>query len=338
MTRITRRELMVRTGAAAVGAGMVATGQAGKSNPASPSPQGRRVLRFAHLTDIHVQPERGAEAGMAAALRHAQSQPDPPAFILQGGDAIMDGLGASLERLRKQWACWQKVYAAECRLPVEHVLGNHDIYGWDRKESNASGTEAEYGKKHALEQLGLERSYRSFDCAGWHFIVLDSVHHDPAGVYMARLDEEQFEWLTADLVATDPSVPVIICSHIPVVAACAYFDGENEKTGNWVVPGRWIHIDARRIKDLFVRHQNVKLAVSGHIHLADRVDYAGVTYLCNGAVSGNWWKGAYDQTPAGYALIDLHERGGFAHQYVDLGWKPVACRGSGAAGSVAGFA
>jgi len=145
-----------------------------------------------------------------------------------------------------------------------------------------------------------------------------------AGVYQARLDDEQFEWLSADLAATDPSTPVIVCSHIPIVAACAYFDGENEKTGDWVVPGRWMHTDARRIKDLFVRHPNVRLAISGHIHLMDRVDYAGVTHLCNGAVSGNWWKGPYDQTPAGYALIDLYEGGGFSRQYVDFGWTPVS--------------
>ena len=324
MTGVTRREWMVRSGAAAVCAGLASAMPAAQPGESPADARGRRVLRFAHLTDIHVQPERGAEAGMAAALRHAQSQPDPPSFILQGGDAIMDGLGVSLDRLRQQWSCWHKVYKAECRLPVEHVLGNHDIFGWDRKKSKATGSEPEYGKRHALEQMGLERSYRSFDRAGWHFVVLDSVQHDAGRVYQARLDDEQFEWLSADLAATDPSTPVIVCSHIPIVAACAYFDGENEKTGDWVVPGRWMHTDARRIKDLFVRHPNVRLAISGHIHLMDRVDYAGVTHLCNGAVSGNWWKGPYDQTPAGYALIDLYEGGGFSRQYVDFGWTPVS--------------
>ena len=32
------------------------------------------TIRLAHLTDIHVQPELGAEAGMAAAFVHAQQQ------------------------------------------------------------------------------------------------------------------------------------------------------------------------------------------------------------------------------------------------------------------------
>jgi 3',5'-cyclic-AMP phosphodiesterase len=67
------------------------------------------------------------------------------------------------------------------------------------------------------------------------------------------------------------------------------FDGDNEKSGDWVIPGAWVHIDARRIVELFHQHKNVKLCLSGHIHLFDRVLYNGVTYICDGAVCGRWW-------------------------------------------------
>lgn len=86
-------------------------------------------------------------------------------------------------------------------------------------------------------------------------------------------------------------------------------------------PGSRLHIDARRIKDLFVRHPNVRLCLSGHLHLVDRVEYLGVTYLCNGAVSGAWWKGNHQECEPGYALIDLHNDGSFEHRYVTYGWK-----------------
>jgi hypothetical protein len=115
--------------------------------------------------------------------------------------------------------------------------------------------------------------------------------------------------------------PEFLFSHIPVLRAAAFFDGGNEKSGNWQIPGAWVHIDARRIVELFHKHSNVKVGISGHIHLLDEVVYNNVTYNCNGAVSGNWWNGDYHQTPAGYALINLYEDGTFNREYVAYGWE-----------------
>ena len=65
------------------------------------------------------------------------------------------------------------------------------------------------------------------------------------------------------------------------------------------------------------QHPNVKAALSGHTYLLDRVDYNGVAYLCNGAVSGNWWKSdTHYQTKAGYALIDLFDDGSVERTYL----------------------
>jgi len=78
----------------------------------------------------------------------------------------------------------------------------------------------------------------------------------------------------------------------------------------------------RRATYLFLKHSNVKVCVSGHIHLVDRVDYNGVSYLCNGAISGNWWKGNFQETPPGYSLIDLFDDGTWRREYVKYGWTP----------------
>jgi 3',5'-cyclic AMP phosphodiesterase CpdA len=182
------------------------------------------------------------------------------------------------------------------------------------------GSDPKFGKVWACEVLGLERPYYSFDQAGWRFVVLDSTFRDGNG-YKGRLDDEQFEWLGDLLAKTDAKTPVVVVSHIPILAACAYFDGENEKSGNWVVPGSWMHIDARRIKDLFKKHPNVKLCLSGHMHLIDLVAYNGVTYFCNGAVSGAWWGGDYHECTYGYAMVDLFNDGTFENRYVPYGWK-----------------
>jgi 3',5'-cyclic AMP phosphodiesterase CpdA len=270
-------------------------------------PPKRGVLRIAHLTDIHVHPDGPSGRGLAACLRdvHALDRPD---MILHGGDAIRDAFTAERAETQAQWQLWQKVLRRECRLPIEHCLGNHDIWG------GAGGD----GKQWALDIFGLSERYRSFDRAGWHFIVLDSIQ--PLGDrYEARLDNEQFAWLEADLKAVARTTPVLVLSHVPILCGCAFFDGDNEETGNWIVSGSWMHLDARRLKDLFYKHPNVRLCLSGHIHLRDRVDYNRVTYLCNGAVSGNWWRGAYQECEPGYGLIDLYDDGSFDHQYIAYG-------------------
>lgn len=310
---LTRRDVIV--GASALSA-TVATNALAAVLPAR-----KRVMRIAHLTDIHIQPERQAGKGLLACLEHVQSRKDRVDVVFTGGDLIMDALGAEKDRVDTQWKLFHQVMR-ECELPVEHCIGNHDVWGWSDRAK--FGTESGFGKIRVMEELKLVKPYRSFDRAGWHFIVLDSTHPKEGNGYTAKLDEEQFEWLTDDLAKTPKNKPVFILSHIPIIAACAYFDGDNEKSGNWQVPGAWMHIDARRLKDLFKQHPNVKLCVSGHEHLLDRVDYLGVSYVCNGAVSGGWWGGNYQECNPGYTVIELFNDGSFTNQYVEFGWTPKA--------------
>lgn len=275
----------------------------------------RRLLRVAHITDIHVQPEGHAPDGFAACLRHIQNLKDRPDFIVNTGDCVMDSMGADEARTKAQWDVWQKVLNENLTLPIEHAIGNHDVWGVNKSGSKTTGDEKLYGKRMAMDRLGLSQRYREFDRGGWRFIVLDSTYV-LEGTYTARLDEAQFEWLKGAVEATPKDTPIAILSHIPILAACAYLDGENEKSGNWVVPGAWMHIDARRLKDLFYRHSNVKAALSGHIHLLDSVEYNGVTYLCNGAVCGAWWGGAYGETWPGYAVVDFYDDGTVEREYI----------------------
>jgi hypothetical protein len=93
-------------------------------------------------------------------------------------------------------------------------------------------------------------------------------------------------------------------------------DARSETTGDRLLTQSELHVDMKRIVALFGEHSNVKLCLSGHIHLHERLDYNGVTYLCNGAVSGAWWAGSYRQTPPGYCVLDLFADGSFSHQYL----------------------
>lgn len=308
-----RRRVLRNAGAAVLTA---ATGTLAMPDAEAAEHKPKRVLRLAHLTDIHVQPELRADEGLESCLRHVYAQKDRPGLILGGGDCVMDSFGQDAARTKTQWDVWDGVWKGFDAVPARHAIGNHDVWGWNKKSSRATGDEPLYGKRQAMDRLDLVERYYSFDRAGWRFIVLDSTFPQGDAGYTARLDDAQFAWLTALLADTPATMHVLVLSHIPILCACAFLDGENEKSGDWVVPGSWMHIDARRIKDLFFRHPNVRLALSGHIHLRDRLDYNGVTYLCNGAVCGSWWRGSYHETPPGYALVDLFEDGTFANEYV----------------------
>jgi Icc protein len=286
---------------------------------ASPKDDGLRVLRIAHLTDMHVMPQLTATEGLARALRHAQSLTPPPDLILNTGDCIMDGLQATKESALAQWDAFHKVFKAECSLPVVQCIGNHDVWGWGSSDPKIR-SDAAYGKGMALQQLELAQRFYSYDQAGWHFIILDSTHpkiiEDSDIPYTGKLDEEQYAWLESDLKATPGETPVCIASHIPFLAGCEYFDGPNEDSGNWIVPGAWMHIDARRMRSLFLENPSVRLCLSGHAHQHERGDYLGVKYLCDGAVSGNWWSGDYMNFPPAYVVVDLYSDGSSDHTFI----------------------
>lgn len=304
-----RRDVVRRVGA---GLATLSASQWASAQPAV-APQPSRVLRVAHLTDIHIQPLLGAAKGFEKCLHHMQGLVDKPDLIINGGDAIMEAHGRGRDSVQRQWTLYQDVMRSENALPILNCIGNHDI--WCKQENR---TAFEDGRQWAMDQLQMTKRYYSLTQNGWHIVVLDSVQPKPDGSwYTAFLDDEQFHWLEADLKATPATTPVLVVSHVPILAACVFFDGQRFAGENWNVPARWMHSDTVRITDLFHRYPNVKAALSGHIHLVDRVDYNGVSYFCNGAVSGAWWFGKYHHTAAGYAVVDLFDNGSVVTNYMN---------------------
>ncbi|WP_439583394.1 metallophosphoesterase family protein [Dyadobacter bucti] len=281
------------------------------TNAASPE-KPSRVLRIAHVTDIHVQPHLWAAKGMEKCLHHIQDLDIRPDVIFNGGDSVMGAGGISKHKASREWNLFHEVLRNENSLPLFSCIGNHDI--WANKEHNALFGD---GKKWAMDEFKLPEPYYSFDKNGWHFIFLDSIHPQEDGFrYYARLDDKQFDWLENDLRNVDPDTPVMIVSHIPILAACVFLDGDTLQDNEWRVPGSWMHTDAAKLVKLFTKHKNVRLSISGHTHLLDRVEYNGVSYCCNGAVCGNYWFGKTQETRAGYAIIDLFDDGSFKNEYV----------------------
>lgn len=269
------------------------------------------VLRVAHITDIHLKNDFGAPQKFSKCLHHLQQQSPKVNLVLNGGDMVFDMNKENISTINDQWKLFMDTVKNESNIQTQYCLGNHDIW-WNE---NSKG-DAFYGKKYAMDKLQLAKPYYSFLKAGWKFIVLDSTHLDIDNTwYIGKLGEEQFNWLSEELKATPKETPVLVMSHIPILTALLMI--EDDIVNKWTMLGGDMHTDTAKIINLFYQYPNVKLCLSGHLHMRDKVVYNGVTYLCNGAVSGAWWKGNRRETAPGYGLIDLFADGTFEESYMN---------------------
>lgn len=274
-------------------------------------------LRVAHFTDVHIQPELHATEGATKAWQHLMGQRPKPELVLVGGDMVMDAWSADKARTQLQWDLYQRVKKDNMDVPAHHAIGNHDLWGVNKDASHTTGQEALWAKKWFLDAFGYARTYHSFDFRDWHFVILDNVFVTPDG-YSGVIDVEQLEWLKDDLSGTKK--PTLLVSHIPLLSVTGIIQGYDAKAGDWTVGGNILTKNGEALRGLFQQYPHVKIAVSGHVHMVDRVDYMGVSYLCGGAVCGSWWKGWNYGFPPGYRLIDLYPDGSFEDQYLPWGW------------------
>ena len=324
---LTRRSL-VKAGLAGLAAAPLIRRGAGAADARGSG----KPFRIAHLTDIHVQPELESAKGLASCFAHVQSLAErgeaPVDLIVTGGDTIMDCMEADHARTQTQWNLWKTVKADACSLEVKSVVGNHDVWGWTKSKARTKGDEARYGKQWACEQFGRPLPYESFDRGGWHIVLLDSVFpHEES--YVGKLDDARWDWLEKDLAAVPAATPVAIVSHIPILSVnplATSEAGEPGKDGkpSFALSGGLVHVDHPRFQQLFTKYTNVKACLSGHLHIVERIEFGGVSYLCNGAVSAGWWKGQHRGTDFGYAVVDLHDDGTVASRYVPYGWTARA--------------
>jgi 3',5'-cyclic-AMP phosphodiesterase len=289
------------------------------SSRSAASGEKKPCARFAHLTDIHITKDRKAPAGVAAMFGHLLGRKgDKPEFLIDSGDTVMD-LAANVTgaKAAEQIDLW-KAAIKGVNLPLFACLGNHDV--WSGKEPTDAIPADRKGFKLMTGVLGMPAPYYSFDRAGWHFIMLNSIDDWPKG--MGYLTKEQFTWLKDDLKKTPREKPICVVSHLPIVSVTSTLYGDATKKGNQnVVPGVWQHSDCWAISEVFRRYPNVKLCLSGHMHTCDRVEYRGVWYICGGAVSGAWWDGSEYGFPPCYGLVTLYPDGGFDYEFVDYGWS-----------------
>lgn len=271
---------------------------------AAPGPKAR--FTFAHVTDLHIQPELRAAERCRDCL--AAINRERPEFVIAGGDLVFDALAVPRERARLLFDLYRET-VKRLDAPLHNTLGNHDIFGL-YQHSGVSPEQAGYGKKMYEDRIG--RRYYSFDFQGWHFVVLDSVGLTKDRLYTGEIDGEQLEWLRRDLAAAGEAVPVVAVTHIPLSTGVL----------QWMMPKhdhrRIVVNNAAEVLELLHRY-NIKAVLQGHTHICETLQYRGCQYITSGSVCGESWKGPkWGVHPEGFGVLRV-EGGAISWSYRTYG-------------------
>lgn len=300
---LNRRWFLKGLGVAAAGT-VMGRADSTERSPAKPI----RGFTFAFFTDVHLGGNLGAPKGTSLAfdvINRSNAE-----FAICGGDHIFDGLAAGREALLQQYALYTNL-EKRVRIPVRHVLGNHDVAGV-LAPGAISETDPLYGKG-LFRQTFDTPTYYSFLHGGVRFIVLDSIQIAKGG-WEPRIDDAQIAWLRETLLS-DPSRPVIVVSHVPLTTGIANYYPGSENTCFHPVA------NSREIVPLLERH-NVIAVLQGHTHIVEDVKRHGIHYITGGAVSGNWWHGSHFGDREGVLLVTV-EGGTVKTSYVPTGFTTV---------------
>lgn len=271
------------------------------------------TFRFVFMTDIHVQPERGAIEGFKTAIKTVNSLNPESKFVITGGDLIFDALSQGFGRADSLYKLYIEA-STLFKMPVYNTIGNHEIFGLYPK-SNIDPSHPEYGKKMFAHRLGKGKTYRSFDYKNWHFILLDAITMTPERTYIGEVDSLQLEWLKQDLEKVGTERPVVIATHIPFYTIFSqYKNGPTTPNSKALVV-----VNAHEVSKICEKY-NLKLVLQGHLHTVEDIYYHNVHYLVGGAVSGAWWKGSHDGFPEGFVVVDV-DGDQFSWTYQTFGWE-----------------
>lgn len=269
------------------------------------------LFTFIFMTDIHVQPEREASAGLSQALVKAEAL--HPDLIVTGGDLIMDALGQSYGRADSLYQLYDQL-TANVKVPIYNTLGNHEVFGLYEK-SGISPDHPEYGKQMFLNRMDLKQTYYSFDHKGWHFVILDAIGFTDDRRYYGHIDSLQLEWLAEDLAGAGPEKPIIMSTHIPFVSVVPQLvNGSQEPVGKG-----YIIINSHEVIEV-IEPYNVKLVLQGHLHHLEETAVRDMSFVTAGSVSARWWLGPYEGTEEGFLHVKVYPDS-LDWGYVDYGWE-----------------
>lgn len=285
------------------------TSDSRKSNPED--------FSFVFMTDIHLQPERGAQEAFQKVIDSVNKLNVD--FIITGGDLVYDVLRGNFNRSDSLFKTYAKTIK-KFNVPVYNTIGNHELFGI-YKESDIDKEHPDY--KYGMYERYLGKRYYSFDHKGWHFISLCSIEEKDQR-YIGLIDDEQKEWLKNDIAKLDPDTPIIISTHIPFISTYKqrYPKNKTKEAPNEL----WIY-NRTEILEMF-NDLNLKLVLQGHMHWIEDINIQNKTrYITGGSVAGRpSWRRKDDRgddvyfDEEGFMVIEVKD-GSISWKYLDNKWE-----------------
>ena len=287
---------------------LVAAGSTGLLGACAVRQPRQKSVRFVFYTDVHARTEWDTPVAMARAADAINAvQPD---FVIGGGDLITDGFQSSAATVAPRWDAYMTMHRA-IKADIYPAIGNHDLVAAIPEDGSApaSNPRAIY-----LDRMGLDRSWYAFDVAGYRFFVLDSIRvsHDEFK-YHGHVSSEQLAWLQKELSRTPADMPLVIVLHIPLLTA--FYQATKGATFG-AQPNRVV-TNNMEVLELF-RNHNLMLVLQGHLHVSERLQWRGTTFITGGAICARWWRGPWHGTEEGFNVITLQDNR-IEWEYIDYG-------------------
>jgi len=257
--------------------------------------------------------------GIVACLAAVEKLDPRPDFILCGGDLVHSTRELTLPGAETALDYFLTLWKDNTDLPTQWIFGNHDLAGTSNK--NVPVSDPEYGKGLFQNRLQLPKLFYSFDCKGWHFVILDDIALQPDRSYIGEFFDDELAFLKADLAANRNS-PTIVCTHIPILSNVPLMLAM-AKVGNDPVKAAtksMVCTNSNSLLDNFPGH-NIRAVLAGHLHFYEKLEQNGVQIINSGAVCGSYWKGPNHGSPEGFGVVDLSADGKVAFDYRTYGWK-----------------
>ena len=275
---MTTRRTFIKSAAGTVGAGIGSWTQpvwAMGKRPFEPE------LRLVFYTDIHSRVEWDTPIALRQTAQAINRE--KPDLVICGGDLITDGFQAGAASVEPRWDAYFELHNA-IEAPVHAVIGNHDLVGAIPEDGSEAASDP---RAVFCEKLGLERSYRSFDFGGYHFILLDSFEIVGGKVkYRGFIGEEQMNWLKEDLSRVPATQGIIMVSHMPLLSGF----GQMVYGGSKALPENRVIVNNREVLECF-NGRNLLAVLQGHLHVNESMEWKGVRFITGGAVCAKWWRG-----------------------------------------------
>ncbi|ALJ05366.1 hypothetical protein APS56_09625 [Pseudalgibacter alginicilyticus] len=273
---------------------------------------------FVFITDVHLQPERGAQEAFQKVIDSVNKLNVD--FVVTGGDLVYDVLRGNFNRSDSLFQYYSNSIK-KINVPVYNTIGNHELFGI-YKESDVDKNHPDY--KYGMYERYFGKRYYSFDHKGWHFISLCSIEEKDQR-YIGLIDEEQKEWLKKDLAQLDANTPIVITTHIPFISAYNQRYPKKEKIK--VVPNNlWIY-NRDEILKMF-NNLNLKLVLQGHLHWLEDINVQNKTrFITGGSTAGRpSWRRKDDRgddvhyDEEGFMVIDVKNED-ITWKYIDIQWE-----------------